>query len=297
MNDLYYKPSGKTNPISILYLLVAVCIAAPILSFIYSYAILYIPIIYLNFLCLAGIAIGLGFVANFVVGMGKVRNKMLALVFGLIIGIAGLYISWLVWLHYYANQSAFVEVSFMDLITQPRITWDFIWEINKQGTWGIGRSGGAVDGTFLTVIWVIELIAIIGFPVFFAYSKAGEPYLENEDDWAESTPIGPFEFIQDTGQLKQQLESKNYSGLLAIPPAENGGQGAHAIIQVYHGKHKGQSKEFYATVKNMIKKTDKDGKLTFDEKQIVNFIHISKDTGQQLFAKIATQPIVNTIEE
>jgi hypothetical protein len=297
MNNLYYKPSGKFNPISFLYLALAIGIGAPLLALIYTYAILYIPIVYLNFLCLAGIAFGLGFVANFVIGFGKVRNKILAIVFGLIIGLAGIYASWIVWVGYHVNSSAFVELSYLDLLKNPNAFWSMVWEINEIGTWGIGRSGGSVSGMFLTVVWVIEALAMISFPMFFAYTKACEPYLENDDNWAEQTAIGPFEYIPNSGILEKQLETKNYEELIAMLPAENAGQGSHSVLTVYHGKNRSQSKEFYLSVKNMQHKLDKEGKSDFTERELINFIHISKDTGQQLFAKIAADAAVTEIKD
>ncbi|WP_298424699.1 hypothetical protein [uncultured Kordia sp.] len=286
MNNLYYKPSGKVNPISILYLLLAICIAVPILAFIYTYAILYIPLIYLNFLCVAGIAFGLGFVANFVIGLGKVRNVMIAAIFGLLVGIVGLYVSWIIWLAYH------FEAEYMTFVTDVEGLKNAIGFANEQGTWGIGRSGGMVDGVMLSIVWAIEAIVMIGFPVFFAFSKAGEPFIENDDNWAEVTAIGPFELALNYTILKQQLEARKYEELLALQPAENAGQGSHTILSLYHGENRNQSKEFYLTITNMMEKLDKDGKLDFDEKVIINFINISKEAGQQLLTKIASDAAV-----
>ncbi|WP_430412535.1 hypothetical protein [Kordia sp.] len=286
MNNLYYKPSGKVNPISIVYLLLAICLGAPILAFIYTYAILWIPFIYLNFLCLAGIAFGLGFVANFVVGFGKVRNAMVAAIFGLLVGIAGLYVSWIIWLAHHFGQA------YMDIALNADVIINEIGYANEEGTWGVGRSGGLVSGTILSIIWIIEAVGMIGIPVFFAFSKAGEPYIENDDNWAEETLIGPFEIVLNQTALKQQLETKNYEELLAIAPAENAGQGSHTILQLHHGENRNQAKEFYLTVKNMIEKRDKDGNLDFDEKPLISFIHISKEAGQQLLAKIISDATV-----
>lgn len=285
MNNLYYKPSGKSNPISFLYLILAICIAAPILAFVYAYAILWIPIIYLNLLCLAGIALGLGFVANFVIGLGKVRNRLLALVFGLLIAVAGYYFSWVVWIGYH------FEISYMEVIQDPAAMMRGIGLANDQGTWGF-RSGGNVDGTMLSIVWAIEALAIIIVPIFFAYSKAGEPFIENDDNWAESTMIGPFELVANHTTMKQQLESRKYEELLALEPAENAGQGSHTLLQLYHAENRNQSKEFYLSINNMIEKLDKDGNLDFDEKLLINSISISKEAGQQLLAKIASDAAV-----
>jgi hypothetical protein len=188
MHNLYYTPSGKFNPITFLYLLIAIFVAVPIVALAYTYAILYIPIIYLNFLCVVGVAFGLGYVANFVIGLGKVRNKLLAFFIGLIVGLAGLYCSWLIWI--YDHMNAAYGVSYMQLIESPLAFWDLIWGINEYGTWGIGRGGDAsVSGTMLTVVWIIEAFAMIAPPIFFAFSKAREPFIENDDIWADTTKI------------------------------------------------------------------------------------------------------------
>lgn len=283
MNNLYYKPSGKVNSISILYLLLAIFIAIPILDFIYTYAILYIPIIYLNFLCVAGVAFALGFIANFVIGMGKVRNILVAILFGLLVGIAGLYVSWIIWLSHH------FETPYMTFVTDFEALINAVGYANQQGTWGIGRSGGSVDGVMLTIVWIIEAIAMVGFPVFFAYSKAGEPFIENDDSWAEVTAIGPFEFITNKEKLKQQLETKNYEPVVNMPIATSETDASHSIFNLYHAENRAQAKEFYLSVSNMKEGTDKDGNVKFDETTLINFIHITKEVGQQLLARINQQ--------
>lgn len=291
MNNLYYKPSGKVNGISILYLLLAICIAVPIIDLIYTYAIIYIPLIYLNFLCVAGVAFGLGFIANFVVGLGKVRNQMVAVIFGLLIGIAALYVSWVIWVADHFGES------YMTIGLDFERLFNSISFANERGTWGIGRSGGLVNGAMLTVVWIIELLAMIGFPVFFAYSKAGEPFIENDDSWAEVTPIGPFEFINNKEELKRQLETKNYEPVVNMPAANSKTSASHSIFNLYHAENRAQAKEFYLSVSNMQEGTDKDGNLKFDETTLINFIHITKEAGQKLLGRINKHNSNNAIDE
>lgn len=280
MNDLYYKPSGKFSSISFLYLILVSIIAAPILALIYSYATRYIPFIYINFLILAGFVLGLGFAVNFAIALGKVRNKLLGMVFGLVVGLAGLYACWVIWI------CTHIPIDYMELIKSPEGMKSIIGLINDQGTWGF-RSGGNVSGTFLTVIWVIEALAIIVVPTFMAYGKTCDPFIENENEWAEETVIGPFGYIANGQVLVKQLETKNYEELLAMETLVTGVANSHSILTLFHGTNRSQSKEFYLTVTNMKESHDKEGKLEFDEIVIINFIHINKEVGQQLFAKLA----------
>ena len=297
MHTLYYKPSGKANSISFLYLLLAICIAVPILALAYTYAILYIPIIYLNILCVVGIAFGLAFVASFVIGLGKVRNTMIAFLFGLIIGIASLYFSWVIWIYDHINASAFNNVSHLELLQDPFGLWDVTWQINNVGTWAIGRSASAnISGTMLTVVWILEAAAMILPPIFFAYSKAREPYLEDDNAWADTTKIGPFEFIEDKETLKKQLETKNYQSLLEMKPVSDENDSSHGILTLHHNKKRTHGKEFYLSVINMKERIDKKGNVTYDETSLIQFIRIPQEIGQQLIAKIETSIQVPIID-
>ncbi|KAB8155261.1 hypothetical protein EZY14_005070 [Kordia sp. TARA_039_SRF] len=297
MHNKYYTPSGRVNSISFLYLFLAIFIAAPLLTFIYTYAVLYIPIVYLNILCVVGIAFGLGYIANFVVGLGKVRNKMVALLFGLIIGISALYFSWIIWLHYHLNDSAFNEITYTELLEAPGAVWDIVWKINEQGTWSIGRSSRAnVSGTFLTIVWILELIAFIGAPIFFAFSKAAEPFLEDDNNWADITKIGPFEPIEDKKALKKQLETQNYEAFLEIGPLTNEQNSSHAIFSLYHNKKRTHGNEYYLSVSNMKERIDKKGNVTHDEKSLISFIRVPKEIGEKLLAKIGTSAEVPVAE-
>ncbi|MEM6719978.1 MAG: hypothetical protein AAF611_11705 [Bacteroidota bacterium] len=297
MHTPYYKPSGKFNPISFLYLIIAVFIAVPILEFVYAYAILYIPIVYVNILCVAGIAFGLGFVANFVVGMGKVRNKPFAFFIGLIVGLAGLYCSWLVWLLYHVMDQSFAFSSFMVLVENPAMCWEALWEINALGTWSVGRTSSSnISGTMLTVVWGIEAAAMILTPLFFAYSKSREPFIENDDVWANITKIGPFEFITDKTKLKKQLETKNYQQLLEAKPLTDEQNSSHAIFTLYHNKKRVHGNEFYVSVSNMKERITKKGNVTHDESVLIQFVRVPAETGKQLLAKIGTSAEAPTTE-
>ncbi|MBK7885415.1 MAG: hypothetical protein IPJ81_17725 [Chitinophagaceae bacterium] len=88
--DKYYKPSGRFSPISIVFLIIICSIAIPILGFLYSYAIWYIPFIYINFIItgLLGYATAL-LISRTVIRPGKVGNNLMSLLFGFIGGLAG----------------------------------------------------------------------------------------------------------------------------------------------------------------------------------------------------------------
>ncbi|MEM6685841.1 MAG: hypothetical protein AAF617_08675 [Bacteroidota bacterium] len=284
---MYYTPSGKFNLICFLYLLLAVFIAVPLLALIYTYAIFWIPIVYLNILCVVGIAFGLGYVANFVVGMGKVRSKLLAFFIGCMIGMAGLYASWIIWLHAHMNE--FVSISFVSLIDSPMGVWKIILELNSSGTWGIGRSSsGNVTGTLLTIVWILELLAMIATPLFFAYSKAREPFLETDNIWADTRKIGPFAFITDKKVFKKQLEAKNFQRLVDMSSLDDSNNSSHSILTIYYNQKRTLGSEYYVSVSNMKERITKKGTVTHDESLLLQFLRVPKEIAQQLLDKIGT---------
>ncbi len=77
--ELFYKESGRINPIkqSISYAIGIVI--ALILGYIYSVLIIVIPIVYLNFLITVGFSIGLGLICRILVRFSHNRNKKVGL--------------------------------------------------------------------------------------------------------------------------------------------------------------------------------------------------------------------------
>ena len=149
----YYKPSGQFSPISFFYFLLTCLIVLPILGLIYSYAIWYIPIPYINFFITAGFGFAVGIiVTKLAVRLGKVRNTGLALAFGFIGSLVALYFSWAVWVDLVLNIGdtlgsedigvAVSNVKFMqvvNLVLQPGTLFSLIGEIKEIGVWGDKR--------------------------------------------------------------------------------------------------------------------------------------------------------------
>ena len=111
MNN-YYTPSGKFSPISFALLIVLCLTVFPILGGLYTYAIWYIPFIYINFIITAVFAIAVGFLMNqVVIKLGKVRSPKLAILLCLLGGFAALYAHWVVWADLIVNASNTIGTS------------------------------------------------------------------------------------------------------------------------------------------------------------------------------------------
>ena len=89
-----YRHSGAVPLTGLLRAVATGLVVAGVLGVVYSYLVVYIPIIYINFLvtCVFGLAIGwsVGRAAK----SGKIQNTFLVGWLGFVFGLAGLYVAW-----------------------------------------------------------------------------------------------------------------------------------------------------------------------------------------------------------
>lgn len=287
----YYTPSGKISPLSLLYLVLACIIAYPLLGLIYAYALWYIPIIYLNFIISIGFGFGVGAIAMLITVFGKIRNKTLSAVFGVISGLTALYLHWAVWVDLvinagksYGTDRIGITVSNIKMIqvfalaTNPGYLFELIGKINEYGTWGI--RGMTVSGVFLAIIWVIEFVLVIGISAIFPMSQAIKPFCEEEGEWFSEEDLPAFNFIEDVPKMVADLENGNTNVFENVIK----GDSAHENHSIY-GLYSSAKGENYLSISNKRAKVDDKGKLSFDSEDVISFISISPQLVQSLKAK------------
>lgn len=294
----YYKPSGKFAITSILFFVLLCLTAFPLLGLIYAYCIWYIPFIYVNFLIAAGFGLALGFIINhLVVNKGKVRSVMLAALFGILGGLVALYFHWAVWIDLvinagesYGNSRIGVTVSNIDssqvlyLILHPGELFGIMKEVNEFGTWGIKSS--TVSGTFLTIIWIVELLIVVGASTLLSFPKAEQPFCEEENTWFEESVIGVFPFINDTESLTRELEIGQSETLSKIQFAPDTNVD-HSVFTLYSSG----LQESYLSIENKTAKKDKNGELDFDSNVFIHYIAISQELKEYLLNPETPSPL------
>src|SRR5882724_542922 len=174
----FYSHSGKFGPHGPILALMAAGIIAFPLGIIYSYLIKWIPFIYLNVFITIGYGFAFGFITAWLMKFAKVRNRGVALLTGLAVGL----IAW--WGSWNGCARALVGSQAPWLLTphQMRI---FIKILYTEGSWGIGFSSSApVTGIFLALIWLAEGAAIVGISAVAAFTPiATTPFCELHDCW------------------------------------------------------------------------------------------------------------------
>lgn len=190
MEERLYRPSGKTSPMFFLLYVLVVPVAAVLLSFAYIYLVYYIPFVYLNLF----IAIGCGILCGTLVPVawGKMRNKSIAVISGLIAALLMKYLMWLVYIPLvYSKAYQTFDYDFLDclnlsasLFFDPRGVFAFIREINGYGVWSIRRL--EVRGVLLYIVWLAELFVLAGSCIITTVNRSQQPYSEDTGKWFQA---------------------------------------------------------------------------------------------------------------
>ncbi|WP_257666968.1 hypothetical protein [Parapedobacter tibetensis] len=287
--NFYYQPSGRISPLCFLFLLVSGLLLMPLLALAYTYTIWYIPIIYFNVLLTGLFGVGIGWIANrFVIGKGKVRNMMLGILFTFLLALVAQYFHWAIWAslvmnagEVYGNERMGVVASNMVidqvifLLVHPVILFDLVKEMNGYGTWGI--KGNTISGVFLTCIWITEALIITVIPLFMAWARVRKPFSEQGEVWFMEKELNPHEFIENGEHVKISLEKGDYSVIENLEIYKNE-KDEHAVLTLFYSDHE----EYFLTINNKLPKYDKNGKITFKDNLLIEYITLNKETGRLL---------------
>lgn len=296
MKASYYKPSGKFDLSSFIYFLLLCAIVFPLWGAIYAYAIWYIPLIYINFIITAVFAFGIGFaISTIVIEKGKVRNVPLAIVFALLGASAALYFHWAVWVdlainagEVYGNSRIGVAVSNIKLVEalnlalNPSVLFDYIKEINEYGTWGL--RGNTVSGIFLSIVWIIEFLAVVVIAIITGFPKSKMPFCERDNAWFGEMELPAFNFIENPQQFVEDLERGNVAVLDSLENVANPKEESHSVLSLYSS----EAGEHYLSVENKFAKIEKKGKVEFKEDTFVEYIGISQAFKDDLLGKVTS---------
>lgn len=173
-----YRHSGRIGPLGIPLMLIGGAITAVVLGAIYAYGLAWIPLIYAALALTAGLGAGIGLVVGICGKVGKVRNPMVVGLFGLLAGLIGLATAWSF------DATAKFPDGFDGPILNPEFMELYVKECYTNGTWGLGKAGGAVKGVFLGIVWAIEALAVLGLSFVVARMiTTSLPFCEQCMNW------------------------------------------------------------------------------------------------------------------
>jgi hypothetical protein len=187
----FYRHSGAMPLTGIPIVVIAGAISACVLGFAYSFATVFCPIVYVNFLLTALLGLGIGYAVAWASRIGKIRNNYVVAAYGLAFGVIGMYVSWAAdMLARLGVQNGLIAKQGWDLCIcafYPDVLWRYVQFFYDNGFWTLGHHGGngdVVKGVFLAVIWIAEAAAVLGCATVCAYAMSNAlPFCETCNRW------------------------------------------------------------------------------------------------------------------
>lgn len=216
----YYSHSGKFAPDAPLVAMAVGVPTALVLSWLYAYAILYIPIVGLvTFILTGGLGACVGIAVGLVLKQRKVRNKAVAWGVGLFVGFVTLWLSWVSWIVGLVRRGD-EDISWLGVLFSPGGLWQVIEKVNEVGAWSF--KGATPTGGILWALWAAEALIIVGVAAWIAALMIDDPYCETCGTWTTGRQGVATSAKGDASSLREALERKDFAGALAgAGPAVN----------------------------------------------------------------------------
>jgi hypothetical protein len=213
-----YVSSGRTPIVGVVAGLGAGTLAAIVLSIVYAYGTLYIPIVQIEFLLTVAFGAIVGAASASVMHTFKVRSRAIVVLAAFLLGVLAWALSWLPWI-YGTFQRFDVPVTVLDVFN-PFFLASAITQIYETGTWSVGSSSTtAVSGALLGFVWLAEAVTIVGFSTGVGLSMTKDRvFCEQCDSWCT---VLPDRAIYDLGAGESMktalLEQGDLSVLTSAP--------------------------------------------------------------------------------
>jgi len=228
--ETYYKHSGRAPVLGIVFGFLAGALISIPASYLYDYGIIEITIDKLRFLCTIGFGALIGAAAGLGLCWGKVRNNAAAAIIGAAASLAGLYISWGVWLidifergHWVSNPTR--------LLMHPGAVWQAILAINTTGTWAMEHDSPTA-GAALWAVWLIEALLIVGFGMLVTFGLVKrQPFCEKCEGWCSKTEKLYFAPTLPPVDVKTKLESRQFECLQQL--GQGSARGSHFRVVLH----------------------------------------------------------------
>ncbi len=160
MQDNTYRSTGSFHPGGVALGLALAIVAMFPVSFIYAYAVRYIPFVYINFLISFGAVFAVAGAYTFGESLGRNRSRAASLIAMLLAGALTLFVFWVTFLYVLSEG----KLEYLKMLTDPGYVVDLIKELVKVGWFTLKRS--QVKGTAYGVMLAVEAVAYIGIFVF-----------------------------------------------------------------------------------------------------------------------------------
>jgi hypothetical protein len=251
-----YRHSGAISPVGIILASTAGIAVAVVLGVAYDFAVVYIPIIYINALLTFGFGWLMGMAVGWGAKKGKIRNPFVATAYGFLIGLIGLYVAWGTDFLARVVIPDGLKVNYLTAYS-PNVIWGYMEIFYEKGAWGF-KHGGNVSGIPLAIVWAIEAVVIVGASTFFARNAiAHHPFCENCSRWTDIVPGGRHLSLAGAQESLAQLLSGDLAALANFNLAQN----ENVFLQLDLASCPACEESCYLTIQQITQTYDKEGKL------------------------------------
>lgn len=178
----FYQLSGKVNPMGLLWGILFGTLTALPLSFVYAYAVRYIPFIYLNFIISFGYVFVVALAYQAGEKKGQNRSRVVSMLGATIMAIVCLYLAWTAFLFVLMNH----KINYITLVLKPSAVWSFIQVVVERGWFSMGHSKETVRGTFYAICLIGEALGYLWIFLWVGTLDKASIYCENCFHWLES---------------------------------------------------------------------------------------------------------------
>jgi hypothetical protein len=162
--------------------------------------------VYLTFLVFLGLLFGIILIQKIIIKLSKCRNKNSSIIYGLIVGLFGVYSSWCTFLYVMFREENF-PIELLDLMFNPSMIYELANTLSVDGYYTL--FGIEVKGFFLWLIWIIEAIGIIGAGALGGLTVMHEEiFCEDCNRWAEDIDFNLRLSIEDKIAAKKIIETE-----------------------------------------------------------------------------------------
>jgi hypothetical protein len=211
----YYRHSGRAPLAGAVAATLVGIASACLLAIIYSFGIVWIPIIYLSFLLTAGFGGITGVIVALLGQRVKIRNSGVLIAIALFAAAVAYYVAWGADL--WAREPAWVEGDTLSAWS-PSLLAEYVEAFYKEGAWSIGRTKTNVSGIFLAGIWLVEAAIIFGMAVLGVMVITGDStFCEQCECWSQKKSDLAKYAHADEALLRSALEQGDFSQIAARP--------------------------------------------------------------------------------
>lgn len=268
--ETHYRAPTTVNPLGIVLGGIAVLVGGLLFAPIYSYAIVYIPFVYINLILTGLFGLGVGMMIAGALRVGHTHNKGVS--YGLI-GAGLLFAYWMHWAWWFSGLafSADYDDFSVLLVLFPGALIESVASVYEVGTWGIGSSGDAVTGIFLALVWLAEAVIFFGAGLFGGAMLVGSgTYCSRCKAWCTEMPATRLQ-ADMSGDLANQVDRQNWAVLLRPAPSD----GSTTWHEAHIHRCEGCGETNTVTLKDITVSHDKKGNEQKNEKVTVDRVYIT----------------------